>query len=80
MKPIGVLSITRIVRAYAWLNIGNIPGFRTKNSQKGTRIHGAGSDLSVAWLYNGASNGSPIFLKLQLDKFNSPKFGSREEM
>jgi hypothetical protein len=63
LKPIGILSIARVVRTYAWLNISNIPWFRTKNPQKGTRIHGASSDLSVTWLHNGTSNGSPIFLE-----------------
>jgi len=67
LKTVRVFSVTAIIRADGWFNIGNIPRFRPKDAQESGRVHGAGTHLGVVRLPYQAALIGPEMLQRQDD-------------
>lgn len=63
LKPVRIVAVSAIVRAYTWLHISDVPWLGAEDSEEGERVHGPCSDLGVAALHDGASDGGPVVLQ-----------------
>jgi len=62
LQAVGVDAVAPIVRTNGRLHVGNFPGFRTQNAQKGSRVHGAGAHLRVVRLPDQTALARPVVL------------------
>jgi hypothetical protein len=67
LQPVGVLTITGIIRADGWFHIGNIPGFWSEYAQEGSRVVSSRANLRVIRLPDKATATRPKLLKIDDD-------------
>ena len=65
LQPVGVLAIAAVAGAARRLDIGGLPRLLAQRPQHGGRVQGAGADLDVIGLQNGAALLAPIVVQGQ---------------
>ena len=65
LQPVGIITVAAVIRADGWLNIGNMPWFRTQNAQKGARVHRPSANLGVIGLPDHAAAFCPERLQVR---------------
>ena len=76
LQPVGVLAIAAIAGAARRLDVGGLPRLLAQGPQHGGGVQGAGADLDVIGLQNGAALLAPIVVQGQDQILKRERFSS----
>jgi hypothetical protein len=79
LQPVGVLSVTAVLRAARGLHIGRIPGFGADRAKEGGGVKRSGADLHVVGLKEHAALSVPVAIEREDDLLKG-KHGRRRRI